>query len=153
MRALTLSEKVQLIREEMLEVQGGVCPICTKAIQPEQAVLDHCHKNGHVRAVLHRSCNVGEAKMERLVRRYFALDVKEGKSKENVLSLLANLMTFWEVDYSNNPYHPGHRFPEHKRISQLRKEIKKAKMLTTKVRKKEEIKQLQLKIKEKYGNN
>ncbi len=150
MKALTLSERVQVIREDLLREQKNVCPICAKTIRLDEAVLDHDHQSGRIRAVLHRNCNVGEAKMERLVKRYFALDVKAVKSKEVVLTLLASLMTFWEVDYSKNCFHPGHRFPEHKRIKQLRKEITAAKMLTTKVRKKEEIKLLQLKIKEKY---
>ncbi len=150
MKTLTLADKIRIIRERVLREQNNVCPICANRIRVDEAVLDHDHVSGRVRAVLHRNCNVGEAKLERLVRRYFALDVKDQKSREIVLSLMASMMTFWEVDYSGNPYHPGHKFPEHKRIQSLKKEIKTAKRTTTKIRKKEEIKLLQLKIKEKY---
>ncbi len=158
MRALTLSEKVAVIRDRLLEEQNGMCPICDKAIERGAEVLDHQHQNGRVRAVLHRQCNSFEGKLANALKRFYGIDVSTFSSLKRsdyteLNNLIQNLESLWYHDYSANPYHPGHRFKEHKRISQLRKEIKKAKMLTTKVRKKEEIKQLQLKIKEKYGNN
>lgn len=148
MRALTLSEKVAEMREEMLK-EDSICPICGRYIEPDQAVLDHDHNTGRVRAVLHRTCNAGEGKMVQLFKRFFK-DVNLANPSE-VENLMYALHLHWSRDYSSMPFHPGHRFPEHKRIKALRKEIKSAKMLTTKIRKKEEIKLLQLKIKEKYG--
>lgn len=39
------------------ENQDGSCPICDKAIQPEDSAIDHNHKTGEVRGLLHKSCN------------------------------------------------------------------------------------------------
>lgn len=42
---------------EMLELQHGLCAICSeKMVQP---AVDHCHATKRVRGLLCRSCNVG----------------------------------------------------------------------------------------------
>jgi hypothetical protein len=56
--------------DEMLKEQGGVCPICkTPLISPlihpddeeggTRAVVDHSHRDGHVRGILCSACNTG----------------------------------------------------------------------------------------------
>jgi hypothetical protein len=44
-------------RETILAEQQGLCAICHELIDAGEAVLDHCHKTGYIRAVLHRGCN------------------------------------------------------------------------------------------------
>jgi len=50
-------------RLALLKKQGYVCPLCELELLPEDAALDHCHTTGHVRQVLHRSCNSAEGKI------------------------------------------------------------------------------------------
>lgn len=67
MRRLTTSE-LKVIRTQFLVQQNGKCAICLQPInmskQGQDPVLDHCHKTGAVRAVLHRSCNALLGKVE-----------------------------------------------------------------------------------------
>jgi hypothetical protein len=48
---------IKPLREQLLIEQGGLCALCQEPIQEGQAVLDHCHKTGQLRSVLHRGCN------------------------------------------------------------------------------------------------
>jgi len=48
---------IKPLREQLLVEQQGLCAICHEQIDPLEAVLDHCHKTGYIRAVLHRGCN------------------------------------------------------------------------------------------------
>lgn len=43
---------------DFLVAQGGLCPICHLELGDDQAV-DHCHKTGRVRGILHKKCNAG----------------------------------------------------------------------------------------------
>lgn len=46
--------------EIMFRAQGGTCPICLEALpNGESASVDHCHRTGKVRGLLHRKCNAG----------------------------------------------------------------------------------------------
>ncbi len=149
MKALTAAEKVKVIRDRMYKEQEGVCAICGLHMTPSQAVLDHSHSTGRVRAVLHRCCNSGEGKMVSLLRRFFNhVDIEE---ISEIDTLMNDLHYHWfQKDYSNMPYHPSHKFPEHRAIARLRKEVKGAKLQKTKDRKKAQIKELQELIKAKY---
>ena len=49
--------KVKAYREQLLAEQEGLCALCLEGVQPDEAVLDHDHKTGEVRGVLHRGCN------------------------------------------------------------------------------------------------
>ncbi len=46
-------------RDAMLAAQGGVCAICKTDTPPVKVgwVIDHCHRDGHVRGVLCPPCN------------------------------------------------------------------------------------------------
>lgn len=66
MLRLTTSQ-LKEVRQKLLVAQGGKCAICQGPIttrQGQDAVLDHDHKTGAVRAVLHRSCNALLGKVE-----------------------------------------------------------------------------------------
>lgn len=46
----------------LLETQHGKCKLCYRDVSveglgPDRAVVDHCHKNGHVRGILCNECN------------------------------------------------------------------------------------------------
>ena len=46
----------------MVAEQGGVCDLCRLPIEPESGpntVVDHDHKTGRVRGILHKLCNLG----------------------------------------------------------------------------------------------
>lgn len=52
--------------DEILERQSSLCDLCELPL-PEnisKISIDHCHKQGHVRALLHHRCNVGLAFIE-----------------------------------------------------------------------------------------
>jgi hypothetical protein len=46
----------------LYDIQKGICPICEKPLAPKEATLsnciDHNHKTGDVRGILHKGCNV-----------------------------------------------------------------------------------------------
>mgnify|MGYP004454902773 CR=1 FL=1 len=59
MPAITQSEKVALIREDLWRKQDKTCPLCLEYIGFEDAVLDHCHKTKKFRGWLCDFCNRG----------------------------------------------------------------------------------------------
>lgn len=42
----------------LLAKQGGVCAICEEPIDDGKEVVDHSHKNGKTRGILHHRCNM-----------------------------------------------------------------------------------------------
>ena len=62
---------IAVTRAEMLLSQNNKCAICGEDISDQpmrSAVLDHNHKTGFVRAVLHRGCNALLGKIENTMR-------------------------------------------------------------------------------------
>ncbi len=51
-------------RIRQLGIQDYTCALCGDCIDPEEAVLDHDHKTGFIRQVLHRGCNSLLGKIE-----------------------------------------------------------------------------------------
>lgn len=98
---------IPVVRKSLLEQQGSVCPLCERECTEEQAVLDHDHKGGHIREVLHRGCNAAEGKIMNTMRRY---------GIQNSLVFLENLMKY-QVTHSTSQtglIHPLHKTPEEK---------------------------------------
>lgn len=100
--------QVKAYREKAVKKQKGVCPLCEEELLTEDAVLDHDHESGHVRAALHRSCNAAEGRI---------LNWADKRSRgDDPVLFLTNLLKFWEVDYSDNPLHHTHgRAPRKKK--------------------------------------
>lgn len=48
---------------ELLEQQGGCCPICGASLNIGEGVIDHNHKTGQVRGILCVNCNTGLGKL------------------------------------------------------------------------------------------
>lgn len=44
--------------DAMLELQQGKCPICYQALGPKGQTIDHDHKTGKVRGIVHSKCNL-----------------------------------------------------------------------------------------------
>lgn len=51
------------VRADLLTQQHGLCGLCGEIIHTGQAVLDHDHKSGQIRGVLHRGCNALEGQI------------------------------------------------------------------------------------------
>jgi hypothetical protein len=102
------AKDVKSTRLALLEAQGWKCAICQLPCDEEKAVLDHCHKGGHVRAVLHRSCNAVEGKIINSLRRFGIKDAD---------SFLRNLVEYHLFHSENRTglIHPIHKTEEEKR--------------------------------------
>ena len=121
--ALTTRE-IKPYREETLVKQKGVCPLCENEILEGEATLDHDYSTGHVRAVLHRSCNGAEGQVKR-----WAGQRSKG---EDPLLWIKNLIKYWEKDWSGNPVHPTHK----QSLQKLKKKRTKRRRSTKGTRKK-----------------
>jgi len=51
------AKDIKPFRQQLLIEQGGLCALCQEPIAEGLAVLDHCHRTGQIRSVLHRGCN------------------------------------------------------------------------------------------------
>ena len=112
------AKDVSCTRLTLLEQQGYRCAICGVECTVEQAVLDHDHKKGHVRAVLHRGCNAVEGKIVNALRRYAIKDAR---------AFLEGLVKYHEIHAENQTglIHPVHKTPEEKLASAKAKAKKK----------------------------
>jgi hypothetical protein len=90
MRRLKHAE-VRGVRGEFLLRQGNLCDLCKTAVQEKDAVLDHDHRTGAVRGVLHRGCNSLLGKLENNAARYGVRDI--GVFANGVASYLRRHMT------------------------------------------------------------
>lgn len=106
-------------RKALLRKQNNICPLCGNVIRPDQAVLDHDHGTGRVRAVLHRACNQAEGRVLSWANR----------TGQNCTSydFIRNLLTYWTVEYEDNKLHPSHKSEEEQLAQQQRKRLKKLK--------------------------
>lgn len=101
--------EIKPYRLEQLRKQGNICPLCHTKIEIGEATLDHCHDSGHVRQVLHRSCNGAEG-------RILSWAGKRSKGTDPAY-FLKNLLKYWDQDFGENPLHPKHGVPKRKRTS------------------------------------
>lgn len=104
---LTASQ-VKAHRESTLRNQQGRCILCCEQIT-DDAVLDHCHKTGHIRGVLHRGCNSMLGVIENNRPRYLL-------GGGRLFTMLSRVEAYMTKDYTGNHVHPTHRTPEEKRI-------------------------------------
>lgn len=107
MKKLKISE-VAKVRADMLAGQGGRCGICKLRVLDKDAVLDHDHGTGVVRAVLHRGCNSMLGKVENNHRRY---------GVPNLSAWAHGLVTFMQkhITPQTEYLHPTHRTDDEKR--------------------------------------
>ena len=111
---------IKPMREQILIEQHARCAICHEAVLPDEAVLDHCHKTGYIRAVLHRGCNAYIGHMENNMAR----------NRITPARLQAILNNFEMYVNSHRLYvHPSHLTAEEKK-ARLKKRAKKRRAKT-----------------------
>lgn len=76
--------QIKQYRQQALIQQQGLCLLCREEIDPKEAVLDHCHKTGYIRGVLHRGCNCLLGKIENNLARNRIDDVRLEAILKNV---------------------------------------------------------------------
>lgn len=94
-------------REQYLAEQLNLCAICHEHVAPDEAVLDHDHKSGQLRSVLHRGCNAFIGHMENNQARNRITPARLDKILANFSSYVKNLKPV---------LHPTHRTPEEKKL-------------------------------------
>ena len=92
-------------RINQLSLQRGCCALCKQLII-DDAVLDHDHKSGKLRQVLHRGCNAMLGKIENnMPRDRISLDRLDEFAK--------NLVKYLKANYPD-VIHPTHKTAEEK---------------------------------------
>jgi len=110
---------IKPLREQILQEQQGLCAICHECIEPNQAVLDHDHATGYVRAVLHRGCNAFIGHMENNQKRNLI-------TAQRLQTILANFQLY--INSHRLIVHPSHRTPEERKArAKKRARAKRAK--------------------------
>lgn len=93
--------------------QNGLCGICQQPIDTTikgEGVVDHDHKTGEIRGILHRSCNAAEGKVFNAASHWGA----KSADPAAVRAFLINLLAYWSRPYTGFMY-PMHKTPDDKR--------------------------------------
>jgi len=99
----------------LLKEQGGLCPLCTRPIDPTERmslVLDHCHDTGRVRGALCRSCNAAEGKVANAAGRWGAKTM----SYPEIIAWLENLLVYLKQPLRDVVY-PTFQTEDEKRLA------------------------------------
>lgn len=109
MRKLKTTE-VTATRESLLEKQGKKCEVCQLPCTTSEAVLDHEHTTGSIRATLHRSCNALLGKIENNFKRY---------GVKNLAAFLHGVPAYLQRHETDQHglLHPTHKTPDEKRVA------------------------------------
>ncbi len=118
------ASEVASYRATALEEQGGHCMLCCDRIAPGEDVLDHDHKTGHVRGVLHRGCNAMLGHIENNRARHMLKDAR-------LFRFLRGVERYIQADHTQRPLHHTHRTAEEKvvrtkKLAAKRRAAKKA---------------------------
>ena len=98
---------IKLLREQWLKEQSNKCLLCDELILPGEQVLDHDHKTGQLRGVLHRGCNAYIGALENNQKRNRITPVR-------LEMILKNFLTY--VNDLKPQLHPSHRTLEEKQL-------------------------------------
>jgi len=97
---------IPAVRNYQIEQQGYRCGLCDDIIEPGKAVLDHDHRSGIIRRVLHRGCNSMLGKIENNMARSEIDLFRLMKISSKVADYISNTATNW--------IHPTFKTPEEK---------------------------------------
>jgi hypothetical protein len=103
-------------RTRFLQDQDYTCALCGDLII-DDAVLDHSHKTGHIRSVLHRGCNALLGKIENNLARN-RLDTQR-------LTTFALRLVDYIKDSETEFLHPTYKTQEDKKNELIRKRARK----------------------------
>lgn len=106
------ASQVAPVRARLLAEQGGKCALCKQPCVADKAVLDHCHSEGMIRGVLHRSCNSLLGKLENNRARYGL-----GKDSDFAAFLAGVMQYLVSSKLKYNLLHPTFKTPEQKRVA------------------------------------
>ena len=112
MKRLTATQ-VKLVRVKLAAEQSNRCALCGGQLglkAPLDPVLDHDHRTGAVRGVLHRGCNSLLGKVENNGPRYGVRDI---------LAFCGGLANYLRKHMTNitGYLHPTHKTPDEKRVA------------------------------------
>jgi hypothetical protein len=110
--------EIKAYRETQLQHQGQKCALCGENII-DDAVLDHCHKTGFLRQVLHRGCNSLLGKIENSMPRS-RVDIRR---LEGIARNLVDYLTTTHTEIR----HPTHKTKEERneKLARKRKQNRK----------------------------
>jgi hypothetical protein len=114
--------QVAPLRAALKKKQGNKCAICKQSFTlTDPAVLDHCHSTGHIRGVLHRTCNGQEGRVRIKAQRCHA-----GVSADDYLIGLGEYLSDTKTP-KYKQIHPTHKTADEKRLALNKKaRIKRA---------------------------
>lgn len=89
------------IKPWRIDNKPDICPLLGIPLSQEDAVVDHDHKTGKVRGVVHRQGNALMGKVENYYLRFMAkLDVGD------LRQVLIRIVEWMETNYDHMPLHP-----------------------------------------------
>ena len=109
------NSEIPVLREQLLKEQNGLCALCLEPIESGKAVLDHDHKSGKIRAVLHRGCNALEGQITNSLPRNLI-------TESRLRNILARLLEYQKT--LRPELHPSHKTPEERKEHARQKRIK-----------------------------
>jgi hypothetical protein len=101
------ASEIAAYREQLLQQPQGVCGLCGEVIEPGKAVLDHDHKSGHIRGVLHRGCNA----MEGVIVNNMARNLMSWQRMQQLFERIGAYQQQLQPEL-----HPTHRTPEERKV-------------------------------------
>ena len=104
--------QIKQYRETQLQHQDQKCALCGEDIDLD-AVLDHDHKTGLIRQVLHRGCNSLLGKIENSMPRS-RVDIRR------LEGIAHNLIAYLKTTHTEI-LHPTHKTPEEKLMKKKKK--------------------------------
>lgn len=96
MKKLARSQMLLWKRKHLRDEQGGNCMLCGLPIDLNikgEGVIDHDHRTGRIRGVLHRSCNAAEGKVVNAAGRWGA----KSTDLSAVVPFIKRLVAYWET--------------------------------------------------------
>lgn len=119
MQKLSRSMMRSWAARHLTTVQQNLCPLCQKFIDLRikgEGVIDHDHKSGEIRGILHRSCNAAEGKVTNAAARW-------GAKSQDTLAVVQYLQNI--VGYLTRPgaglIYPMHKGEDERRDDRNRK--------------------------------
>jgi len=108
--------KLTVVRAAMVRQQKGLCAVCGNPFTKKDIpAVDHCHKTGVIRGVLHISCNQAEGRV-----RSRASMGHSGVSQDDFLIGLGNYLEKHKTPQTQYIY-PTHKTEDEKRLARNKK--------------------------------
>jgi len=113
------ASEIRAYRQQAVQDQGYVCPLCEQALTQQDAVLDHRHSDGLIRQAIHRFCNTFLGKIENNV-------IRNRITPDQLQAILRNYESY--VATTQPILHPTHRTQE-ERLLRNKKRAKSRRLL------------------------